>query len=223
MPQARRSAALLAHQTRCDENTSVMKPTSLAFLALRLVSQIHAEASALARRCSRRELLTQTCVWPRDFLTMFKLITFLAIIVTCASALAAVPAGAYNRPQVQIIPQEVIPPSPALSAEDELKSFHLAPGIRVELVACEPMVERPVAVQCDPDGCLWVVEMRAFMPHLEGEGEDNPIGRVSVLEDTDGDGRMDKSAIFLDGLVMPRARRMTRASSSPRPTNAFTP
>ena len=141
---------------------------------------------------------------------MFKLTTFLAIVFTCASASAAVPPGAYNRPQVQIIPQEVIPPSPALSAEEELKTFHLAPGIRVELVACEPMVERPVAVQFDPDGRLWVVEMRAFMPNLEGKGEDNPIGRVSVLEDTDGDGRMDKSTVFLDGLVMPRAIMLVR-------------
>ena len=141
---------------------------------------------------------------------MLKLTTSLATVFACSAAFAAPPPGAYNRPQVQIIPQEVIPPSPALSAEDELKTFHLAPGIRVELVACEPMVSRPVAVQFDPDGRLWVVEMRAFMPNLEGKGEDNPIGRVSVLEDTDGDGRMDKSTVFLDGLVMPRAVMLVR-------------
>lgn len=136
-----------------------------------------------------------------------------AWMLLAGAASAAPPPGAYNRPQVQIVPQELIPPSPALSAEDELKTFQLAPGIRVELVASEPMVAHPVAIQFDPDGRLWVVEMRAFMPNLEGTGEDNPIGRVSVLTDTDGDGRMDKSTVFLDGLVMPRALTLTHGGA----------
>jgi mono/diheme cytochrome c family protein/glucose/arabinose dehydrogenase len=139
-----------------------------------------------------------------------KIVTLISLLMLAGAASAAPPASAYNRPQVQIIPPELVPPSPALSPEDELKTFHLAPGIRVELVASEPMVERPVALQFDPDGRMWVVEMRAFMPNLEGTGEDNPIGRVSVLTDTHGDGRMDKSTVFLDGLVMPRAITLVR-------------
>jgi mono/diheme cytochrome c family protein len=43
------------------------------------------------------------------------------------------------------------------------------------------------------------------MPDTEGWGENKPTGRVSILEDTDGDGRMDKSTVFLDKLVLPRA------------------
>ena len=56
----------------------------------------------------------------------------------------------------------------------------------------------------DPDGRLWVVEMRGFMPDFEGTGEDAPVGQVVVLEDTDDDGRADKRTVFLDGLVQPR-------------------
>lgn len=130
-------------------------------------------------------------------------------LLACAS-FAAPPREAYNRPQVQIIPPELIPPSPALSPEDELKTFQLAPGIRVELVASEPMIAHPVAAQFDGDGRLWVVEMRGYMPNLEGIGEDKPVGRISVLTDTDGDGRMDQSTVFLDGLVMPRAITLVR-------------
>ena len=103
------------------------------------------------------------------------------------------------------VPREKIPPSPPLSPEAELKSFKVQPGFRVELFASEPMVEVPVAGQFDPEGRLWVVEMRAFMPNAEGAGEDKPIGRVSILEDTDEDGRADKRTIFVEGLVMPRA------------------
>ena len=43
------------------------------------------------------------------------------------------------------------------------------------------------------------------MPTVDGEGEDQPVGRVVVLEDLDQDGRMDRSTVFLDGLVLPRA------------------
>ena len=72
------------------------------------------------------------------------------------------------------------------------------------------MVQHPVAMAFDPDGRLWVVEMRGYMPDPEGHGEDKPVGRVSILEDTDGDGRMDKATVFVDNLVMPRTISLLR-------------
>jgi glucose/arabinose dehydrogenase len=99
---------------------------------------------------------------------------------------------------------------PLLSPEDEAKTFNLPQGFHAEVVAAEPMVEHPVQVQFDPDGRLWVVEMRGYMPNIDGVGEDKPVGRISVLEDTDGDGRMDKSTVFMDKLVMPRAIGLVR-------------
>ena len=67
------------------------------------------------------------------------------------------------------------------------------------------MVQDPVVITFDEDGRLWVVEMRGFMPNIDGEGENKPVGRISVLEDTNGDGQMDVSKVYLDSLVMPRA------------------
>ena len=99
----------------------------------------------------------------------------------------------------------VLPPSPPLSPEDALASFTLPPEFGIELVASEPLVGDPVAMEFDPDGRIWVVEMRGYMPNINGTDEDKPVGRVVVLEDTDADGRMDKSTVFLDKLVMPRA------------------
>ncbi|HEU5147276.1 MAG TPA: dehydrogenase, partial [Chryseosolibacter sp.] len=96
-------------------------------------------------------------------------------------------------------------PSPELSPEEALESFHIEPGLKLQLVAAEPMVQDPVVCTFDEDGRLWVVEMRAYMPNMEGEGEREPIGRVSVLEDTDADGMMDVSTVYMDSLVMPRA------------------
>ncbi len=97
------------------------------------------------------------------------------------------------------------PPAPALSAEQALDTFRVAPGFRVEIVASDPLVFDPVAIAFGADGKLWVVEMRAFMPNIDGTGEDAPIGTVAFLEDTDGDGRMDKRTEFAGGFVLPRA------------------
>ncbi len=105
----------------------------------------------------------------------------------------------------KILARIEVPDAPVLSPEEELASFRLAPGFRAELVAAEPLVVDPVAMDWDDRGRLFVVEMRGFMPNIDGEGEDRPNGRVVVLEDTDGDGRMDESHVFLDALVLPRA------------------
>src|ERR1043166_3614335 len=97
------------------------------------------------------------------------------------------------------------PPAPPLSPEEALKTFRVAPGYRLELVAAEPMVQNPITFEFDPDGRIWVVEYQGYMRDLKGTGEGDPICRVVVLEDTDGDGRADKSPVFLDKLVMPRS------------------
>lgn len=96
------------------------------------------------------------------------------------------------------------PDSPARSAEEEAKTFQIEPGFEVQLVASEPMVESPVIIQFDEDGRLWVVEMRGYMNDFEGSEEDQPVGSLAILEDTDGDGQMDKRTVYLDSLIMPR-------------------
>jgi mono/diheme cytochrome c family protein/glucose/arabinose dehydrogenase len=96
-------------------------------------------------------------------------------------------------------------PSPAKTPDEELATFELSPGLQIQLVAAEPLVQDPVVITFDPDGRLWVVEMRGFMPDIDGKGEKERVGRISILEDTDGDGRMDVGKIYLDSLVLPRA------------------
>jgi hypothetical protein len=112
--------------------------------------------------------------------------------------------------ETQPPPTFPIPPAPALVPDEALKTFRVAPGFRIELVASEPLVEDPVAIAFDPDGRIWAVEMRGWMNDVDGAGNDQPIGRIVMLEDTDGDGRMDRTAVFMDGLVMPRAIQLAR-------------
>ncbi len=98
------------------------------------------------------------------------------------------------------------PPPPVYSPAEQLGHFQFAEaGYRIELVASEPMIEDPVAIRVDGEGRLWVVEMRSYMQDINRSGVNDPIGRVSVLEDTNGDGVMDKRTVFLDKLVLPRS------------------
>ena len=98
--------------------------------------------------------------------------------------------------------------SPVLSPEDEMKTFFLPPGYHVELVAAEPMIQEPVLLDFDPQGRLWVVEMLGYMQDIAATGEREPLGRISVLEDANDDGKMDKKTVFLDRLVLPRALKV---------------
>ena len=107
--------------------------------------------------------------------------------------------------QVPIIPETSIPAAPVRTPLQELATFQLAPGYRAELVASDPLIGDPVAMCFGADGRLWVVEMRGYMPDLDGSGEDRPEGRVVVLSDTNGDGVMDRAQVFLDQIVLPRA------------------
>ena len=86
-----------------------------------------------------------------------------------------------------------------MAAQDSLQYLQLAPGLRAELVASEPLVTDPVAVRFDAQGRMWVVEMRDY-PHGPGEGE-VPQCQLRVLTDEDGDGYFETSRIFADHLL----------------------
>lgn len=132
---------------------------------------------------------------------------FAALIACCAFAQHA-SAQSGDRPGEQQTPPPEhlqVPPAPALKPEEALQTLRVAPGFRVELVASDPLLFDPVAIAIGPDGRMWVVEMRAYMPNVDGTGEDAPIGTIAVLEDTNKDGRMDKRVEFAGGLVLPRA------------------
>ncbi len=98
-----------------------------------------------------------------------------------------------------------LPPPKPLTPAEEFATFQIQPGFRVELVAAEPLVNTPVALSWDERGRLFVCEMSTYMQNAEGKGEDQPAGTIAVLEDTNGDGKMDKRTVFADGLVMPRS------------------
>src|SRR6266498_1519775 len=93
-----------------------------------------------------------------------------------------------------------LPRVPPTAPDQALSTFRVKPGFRIELVAAEPLVVDPIALSFDENGRLYVVEMRDY-----SERRPEKLGRIRRLEDTDGDGRFDKSTVFAEGLPWPTA------------------
>ncbi|MDB6016179.1 MAG: cytochrome c [Pedosphaera sp.] len=99
------------------------------------------------------------------------------------------------------VASNTVPPVVVTNAATALaKSFQIKSGFRLELVASEPLVVDPIAMAFDENGRLFVIEMRDRPDRANGR-----TGRVRVLEDTDGDGIFDSSAVYADNLNQPSA------------------
>src|SRR4029077_12664122 len=89
--------------------------------------------------------------------------------------------------------------SGSLTPQEERGTFHLLPGFRIELVACEPNIVDPVAIAFDENGRLYVAEMPGYPNGGVGTG-DIHSGRIKLLEDRDGDGFYEHGTTFAEGL-----------------------
>ena len=145
-----------------------------------------------------------------DFLLRLRIVAIFTVLARQSVGRQSSPANRPWPPGVQTVSNE----SPPLSPDDALKTFYMPPGYHLELVASEPLIQEPVAIDWDLEGRLWVVEMPGFMADLTGSNEHDPIGRVVVLEDTNGDGADGQA----HGLRRrPRARAI---GEDPRPRRA---
>ena len=128
---------------------------------------------------------------------------------TFGAALIALSVGALQAFQQAATWPGAVPEAPekapVLTAEEELATFVVPPGYRVELVAKEPLVIDPIAIDFDADGRLWVLEMPGFMSEPGAANSREPINNVVVLEDRNDDSIMDTRIVFADKLVLPRA------------------
>src|SRR5690349_837604 len=85
--------------------------------------------------------------------------------------------------------------APGLHAQDaapdpeiERKSFKVVDGFEVSLFAADALVTKPIEMNFDPAGRLWIATSNVYPMVKPGEV---PNDKVIVLEDTDGDGRAD--------------------------------
>ena len=87
----------------------------------------------------------------------------------------------------------------------DLSTYQVEAGFELEVLASEPLLMAPMVMDFDLKGRMWVLELPGYMANIDGEGEDEPSGRIIILKDRDRNGRMDESKVFLDKLVAPRA------------------
>lgn len=89
---------------------------------------------------------------------------------------------------------------PIPDSEVERKSFIVADGFEVNLYAADPAIAKPIQMNFDPQGRLWVASSEIY-PHIKpGQGAND---KVLVIEDTDQDGTADVTRVFADGLLIP--------------------
>ncbi|WP_020466888.1 PVC-type heme-binding CxxCH protein [Singulisphaera acidiphila] len=96
----------------------------------------------------------------------------------------------------QRAPFEIPDPDP----EVERKSFIVADGFEVNLFAADPVLAKPIQMNFDPQGRLWVVSSEVYPQIKPGQTAND---KVLILEDRDGDGRAEKTSVFADGLLIP--------------------
>jgi mono/diheme cytochrome c family protein/glucose/arabinose dehydrogenase/HEAT repeat protein len=134
-----------------------------------------------------------------------KRLRLIMLLIACGAMTAVasqLPADRSWTPGVRKAPAE----SPPLTPQEEMQHLFLPPGFHAELVASEPLIQDPIAIDWDADGRMWVVEYPEYVPDLQApEPNLDPIGRIVVLEDTNNDGTVDKRTVFADGLVQARA------------------
>src|SRR5258707_4579213 len=90
--------------------------------------------------------------------------------------------------------------TPDPDPELERKTFQVAPGFEVTLFAADPLLAKPIQMNFDPQGRLWVASSEVYPQIKPGQVAND---KVIVLEDTDGDGKADKTTVCADGLLIP--------------------
>ncbi len=130
---------------------------------------------------------------------------YLFLSALIASSFCPIDLLAYEK--VETIPPGFKMPQPLPLAES-VATVKTKAGLKVELIAAEPMVMDPISLDWGPDGKLWVVEMADYPLGPDGKG--TPGGRVRFLEDKNGDGKYDSSTLFMEGLRFPTSVKAWR-------------
>lgn len=89
----------------------------------------------------------------------------------------------------------VVQPGDGLSPAETAAGMRVPEGFAVKVFAAEPDIVQPIAFTTDDRGRIWVAENLSY-PEWQPEGHD----RITILEDSDGDGRCDKKTVFYDKL-----------------------
>ncbi|MFN6375655.1 MAG: PVC-type heme-binding CxxCH protein [Chitinophagia bacterium] len=83
--------------------------------------------------------------------------------------------------------------------ENALAGVGVADGLQLQLMATEPMLQNPTNIDVDEKGRVWVTEAYNYRPAINGNPTSAKGDRIVILEDKDGDGKLESSKIFYQG------------------------
>lgn len=89
---------------------------------------------------------------------------------------------------------------PPADPELERQALELAEGFEINLFAADPRIAKPIQMNFDPQGRMWLATSEVY-PHIKPGQTAND--KILVLEDTDGDGKADETTVFAEGLLIP--------------------
>jgi putative heme-binding domain-containing protein len=138
---------------------------------------------------------------------------FEPLVEKAESDTIALASGQQKTPLIKAEPPAQLAELPS----QPLPDFSLAEGIEISLFAENPFLEKPVQMNWDSSGRLWVASSNTY-PQVNPEdiaasmaGDASKFGpstgndKILVLEDTNHDGKADSSKIFADSLLIPSA------------------
>ncbi len=105
-----------------------------------------------------------------------------------------------TKASVTVDPAKDLPRYPAVAPRDAIATWKVKPGFKLQLAAHEPQVRDPIAISFDENGRMFVCEMIDYSEERENQPH---WGRISLLEDKDGDGYYETSKVFADNLPWP--------------------
>lgn len=137
-------------------------------------------------------------------LTLLALASLLHLAVTAADGIKSTTtyqkAYGESKGAPKVDAAKELPRYPAVEPQDAVATWKVKTGFKLQLAAHEPQVRDPIALCFDERGRMFVCEM---IDYSERRDEIPHLGRVSVLEDKDGDGYYETSRVFADDLPWP--------------------
>jgi putative heme-binding domain-containing protein len=197
-----------SHLYKYRQTSGTLTPLLMGYLS----GRTNVEMAAWVFTGNNRRVFYTSLGSPEDF----KLPAFRQLLLNGTLWALNKPVPAVERPAAAAQPAQETPLSPA----ESLTKFHIADDLEIEQVLAEPVVAQPVFLNFDERGRMWVVEYRQYPfpaglkmlsrdnvwravydkvpppPPRHFRGED----RITIHEDTDGDGKFDKHTTFVEGL-----------------------
>ncbi len=129
----------------------------------------------------------------------------------CVAVICGFGGAIFATAQEEASLAEKLPRIPGKEPAEALQAFQIQQGFKLELVASEPNVVDPIDAAFDEYGRMFVVEMRDYpfqpqqRPAKNVAAKAENFGSIRRLEDTDGDGKYDRSVVFADKLRWPQS------------------